>query len=948
MAEPRRSTDEETAPLLDHERHEHGSFLDSILHPAHKLTRLEKILATVAILFFLLASLFVGLFAGTEHVLHKERAKPGKVETVTHTRTATATATATTTATTTYAPEPTGKPAPDVCLTPDCIRLSASILSSLNTSADPCDDFYAYAVGDWLDSHDIPPDKGLYGAFNEVADNNKKVILRILNGLDDASHDNLDNADKHNLKLLKSVYDGCVDVDALNDIGIEPLVSLVDNVLDYFGPFDVASSSKSDDFDSLSSTPWRNTFNDAYVLPKDLEVAAANVEDLKAARRPVAGLAPLASDESEMTLEPVAFDKERRERITKALAFLHSRGTCTALWARRQCLTAGISALINFEIEGDAGGEDSQIQSLWVYQASGGLPAKQYYEEAPILDLYQSVIATLLTEIAKNTKAAHAPTRRAEDGVLTELIEELLAEVENAEAAQSGWPWPWPGDDKGGDQSEPKPEPPKKGEPLEARMNKLAGEVIAFERELIRAGADPEYLYNPHFSYNPYAMADVEKALPILSLPTYLSTFAPRSFPVNITVTHPPYLKSVSRIVTDTPDRVLSAYFVVRAGLTYAGVLGPKVEARQATRRLQEVLRGLKKGTEEDRTDVCLGWVDETVGFIAGREFVREAFSAEAKADGEHIIRSIVQAFDDKLPHISWMDAESAAAAQKKARAIIPKVGYPLYPNTSDPTSLAGWYRTLSASDSFFGTVVAAAVADESRAWLTLGRRRNREGWLMYPQTVNAYYNPPDGEIVFPAGILQPPFYSYNWPAYLRYGAFGAVAAHELTHAFDNSGSQYDEAGRLRDWWTNATVEAFEERAQCVAKQYSQYFVFDDKGNKVHINGNVNIADSGLAQAYAAWQASRPSASALARAPEARLPGLDYSAEQLFFLAFARVWAQLTRPATAVSRIRTDPHSPPYWRATGTLTNLGAFHDAFRCKVGSRMNPPKKEQCSLW
>jgi endothelin-converting enzyme len=286
------------------------------------------------------------------------------------------------------------------------------------------------------------------------------------------------------------------------------------------------------------------------------------------------------------------------------------------------------------------------------------------------------------------------------------------------------------------------------------------------------------------------------------------------------------------------------------------------------------------------------------------------------------------------------MDKTSAKAAQKKAEALIPKVGYPLTPNTTDADSLARWYGRLDIKEKdFFGNILSSTLLEEQRTWAGLGRQRDRQTWEMYPQTVNAYYSPPDGEIVFPAGILQPPFYSHAWPAHLKYGAFGAVAAHELTHAFDNSGSQYDENGRLRDWWTNSTVKAFEERAACIARQYSKYYVYDAEGKKVYVNGNLtngeDIGDSGLAQAHLAWK-SLSSSSATASAPQdIKLPGLDFTPDQLFFLAYARVWAQLTRPATAVSRVRTDPHSPPYWRATGTLRNLKAFHEAFGCKAGS-------------
>jgi endothelin-converting enzyme len=287
----------------------------------------------------------------------------------------------------------------------------------------------------------------------------------------------------------------------------------------------------------------------------------------------------------------------------------------------------GVGALLHFEIGGDAGGEDSQVQSLSLYQTRGGLPSKEYYEEAPILDLYQSVIKGVLIEVVSNTKTSVTPEKR-------DLLDGWVQELVETEA--SGWPWPWPGDDKGGE-----PEGDKKGkeDPLEDRMDRLAAKIVHFERELIRSGADPAYIYNPHFSYNPYPTNRVSKALPFLDIPLYLSTFAPRDFPSNITVTHPPYLKSVTRLVESTPDYVLSGYFTARLALKYSSALGPKVPLRLETRRLEEVLTGLKKGTEQVRHDVCLGWVDDIVGYIAGREFVRESFSPEAKADVEHIIK---------------------------------------------------------------------------------------------------------------------------------------------------------------------------------------------------------------------------------------------------------------------------------------------------------------------
>ncbi|BEI97230.1 hypothetical protein CcaverHIS631_0208190 [Cutaneotrichosporon cavernicola] len=888
MAEPRPSTDQEDAPLLEREdgdERENSNSGVSVLDPT-QLNNREKVLAILVLVLVAIAGTFIGLFASTEVALKKERAHSPTV----------------TTTVTRDLPAPTGKPPKPVCTTPECVTAAAEIIRSIDVSADPCDDFYAFANGGWLEANSIPADRGIYGQFHSVADRNKKTLLKIIDSihLEGAGFD----AETDNLRKLKDTYTSCIDVDKLNERGAEPLLPLVKEVVGAMGSFDVNPMPDSESL--VDEAFWAGSYTPDYEVPEWLRATALTRKDIAHHLRN-AGKVEVAAQPAALEFDETVVEPDRKQKITKALAFLHARG---------------VDALLNFIIEGDAGGDNSQIQSLYFYQSFGGLPSKQYYKEKPILDLYQSVISGVLKSVAEESLASNDKR---------DLLKDILQE-----AAEEGWPWPWPGGDK---------DDPVKTEPLDKRMDKLAAKVVNFERKIAMAGADPEYLFNPSFSYNPYTAKDVQRALPFLDLGAYLSAMAPRKFPSKIVVSHPPYLKKIAKLVEEVPDHVLSAYFVSKLAMTYGGALGPKTEIRKQVKTLSNVLSGVKPGTEENRQDICLSAVDGIVGFIAGREFVQAAFSPEAKADGEHIINSIIQAFYDKLPRIMWMDEKSAMAAQKKARAIIPKVGYPLSPNTTDPNSIRNWYQNVPiVADDYFGNVLGSEIMDNRRAWLTLGRERNRNTWEMYPQTVNAYYSPPDGEIVFPAGILQPPFYSYDWPSHLKYGAFGAVAAHELTHAFDNSGAQYDEQGRLRDWWTNKTIKAFEERAQCVSRQYSKYFVLDDNENKVYVNGNLtngeDIADSGLAQAYAAWKAD-------SKHPE-QLPGLDYTPEQLFFIAFGRIWATLTRPATAVARVRTDPHSPPYWRVIGTLRDNDAFHKAFNCKPGSPMNPPKSEQCSLW
>jgi len=205
-------------------------------------------------------------------------------------------------------------------------------------------------------------------------------------------------------------------------------------------------------------------------------------------------------------------------------------------------------------------------------------------------------------------------------------------------------------------------------------------------------------------------------------------------------------------------------------------------------------------------------------------------------------------------------------------------------------------------------------------------------------------------EIVFPAGILRPPFFSQEWPSYLSYGAFGMVATHELTHAFDSSGRHYNQDGKLEEWWTNETSDAFDIRRDCIANQYSAYTVDDGKGGTIHLNGNLtsgeNIADAGLIQTYRAWKAQYNES--YEGGTEFLLPGLNYTREQLFFILFGRQWARDMKPAALVQQVRTNPHSPSKFRVEGTLVNVPEFAKAFNCPVGSKLNPPPEKQCRLW
>jgi endothelin-converting enzyme len=275
---------------------------------------------------------------------------------------------------------------------------------------------------------------------------------------------------------------------------------------------------------------------------------------------------------------------------------------------------------------------------------------------------------------------------------------------------------------------------------------------------------------------------------------------------------------------------------------------------------------------------------------------------------------------------------------------IIQKVGYQTKdPDISNPESVFNYYTNLKVTKNttYFENGRAYADFARHRSWNDLLKPVNRNRWGMTSPTVNAYYSPSGNEIVFPAGIMQLPVFSADLPEYVSYGAFGAVAGHELTHGFDNHGSHFDENGVLRDWWDNTTLTNFDKKSQCFVDQFAKFTEVGLDGENLHVNGKLtlgeNIADAGgLTASYAAWK-QRDKVN-----PNPSLPGLEeFSKDQLFFIAYSSWWCGKVRPAQKVNYIYSDPHSPSDKRVIGTTANSKAFREAFNCKV-------KEPTCELW
>jgi len=335
----------------------------------------------------------------------------------------------------------------------------------------------------------------------------------------------------------------------------------------------------------------------------------------------------------------------------------------------------------------------------------------------------------------------------------------------------------------------------------------------------------------------------------------------------------------------------------------------------------------------------CIDKMQTVFGMPLGLLFVDAAFDERSKETVTQMTQLMKDEFIKNLDTLSWMSDQTKANAKEKANAIAEDIGYPSY--IKDPTKLAAKLKGLEVGDKLFENVrnTLAFVADKSYG--SLDEPVDRDLWFMGPSQVNGYYSPRQNRIVFLAAILQPPFYNPTYPTYFNYGGIGMVIGHEITHGFDGSGRYFDKDGNVNNWWSITSLIGFNNRANCLAQQYSEFEVF---GKKVNGNQtlNENIADNGgLKLAFKAYKTLVDK-----EGTEGALPGLGLTEDQLFFVGFARPWCSIFKKKAALRQLETDSHSYPKYRIIGTLHNYDKFAEAFNCKPGSAMNPEKK--CSLW
>jgi putative endopeptidase len=455
-----------------------------------------------------------------------------------------------------------------------------------------------------------------------------------------------------------------------------------------------------------------------------------------------------------------------------------------------------------------------------------------------------------------------------------------------------------------------------------------AATVMEMQTRLARASLAPVDLRDPDKNYNKIPIAEAQAVIPNLSLADYI---AARGFPsvTEINLGQPGFFKEVNAMLADVPVANWKTYL----RWMYLNSAAPTLSKAFVDENFNFVSRYLR-GTKEQlpRWRKCVQATDSNVGEALGMVFVKTKFTPEMKSRMDELIDNLFAAFRVRINNLGWMSDETKAKALVKLNAFKRKIGY--------PDKLRGYKGLTITRNSYFANNINSSKFQIKRNAEDIGKTVDRTRWGMTPPTVNAYYSGVFNEIVFPAGILQPPFFNFAADDAINYGGIGGVIGHEISHGFDDQGSKFDAEGNLKSWWTTDDRKKFEERAACVADQFSGYEVQPG----VNINGKLtlgeNIGDfAGLTVAYEAFMRSLEG--------KPRPADIDgFTPEQRFFLGWAQVWAGKATPEYERLQVRTDSHSAEMWRVNGPLSNMPQFAKAFGCKEGDKM--VRKNACLIW
>ncbi len=459
---------------------------------------------------------------------------------------------------------------------------------------------------------------------------------------------------------------------------------------------------------------------------------------------------------------------------------------------------------------------------------------------------------------------------------------------------------------------------------------KNANVVYNLEENLATASMTKVELRNPEKLYNKKTIKELTAIAPDFNWATYFNAVGVKDIN-NVIVAQPDFFKEINRAIKAVPISDWKTY--LRWSLIDA--TGGKLSDDFVNERFNfygTILYGIP--ALKPRWKRALEATDGAVGEALGQIFVQKHFTEESKKRVSDMVENLIAAYRVRIESRDWMNAETKKAANVKLDKILKKFGY--------PDKWKDYSKLESKRDAYVLNFLRANEFGHNYSMNKLGKPIDRTEWGMTPPTINAYYNPTMNEIVFPAGIMQPVFFFPEADDAVNYGMMGSVIGHELTHGFDDEGSQYDAEGNLKNWWTETDKANFKAKTDMIVKQFNSYVAIDS----AHVNGELtlgeNIADlGGLTISYYAFKKSLEGKPA----PE-KIDG--FTAEQRFFMAWAQGWRGNMRPDYLKNMVITDPHSPGNFRVNGPLSNLQEFHDAFGVKEGDKMFRPKAERVEIW
>ena len=467
----------------------------------------------------------------------------------------------------------------------------------------------------------------------------------------------------------------------------------------------------------------------------------------------------------------------------------------------------------------------------------------------------------------------------------------------------------------------------------EADASTQAKQILAFETRLAEPKMDKVDRRDARKRYNPRSIDDLQKMVPAIDWKNYFNGIGVKEIDTVI-VGELKYMDALQTILAENNVSDWKAYLRWSAFNGAAGMLSTELDKANWDFYSKDLNGAKAQRPREERALQTLNW---TVGEALGKLYVDQKFPPEAKEKAEKMIANVIKAFENRITVLPWMSEKTKAKAIEKLKATKIKIAYPDKWKDYSKMTIVG----VEEGGSYLQNMLNATAYNYQKDLDKLGKPVDKSEWFMAPQVVNAYFNPSYNEIVFPAAILQPPFYNYTADDAVNYGGIGAVIGHEISHSFDDSGARFDKDGNLNNWWTDDDLKQFEALGKKLADQYSAIEVLPD----VKINGaftlGENIGDlGGVLAAYDALQLSfegnRP----------ADIDG--YTAEQRLFMSWATVWRTKMRDDALKTKIKTDPHSPGMNRAVQPLLNIDAFYEAFDINEGDNMYIAPEERVRIW